>query len=263
MRSSTEGGTPTGQPLIRFSGAVLGYRGHAALPPLDLDLGSGDFLGLVGPNGSGKTTILRAMMGLLKPLDGTVSLPPRDQIRVGYVPQRKALESGWPLLVRDVVMMGLLDRVGLLHRPRGDHREEALRAMETVGIMDLAETPFDALSGGQKQRTLIARALAGRPSILLLDEPTAGMDLPSTRAILSVLEELHAAGITVVLVTHHLNDVANTTSRVGLLGSDGIHVGPNREMLTSKRLSELYGVPVEVIRMEGGIVISERGTHGA
>jgi ABC-type Mn2+/Zn2+ transport system ATPase subunit len=248
-------GAPT---LIRLRRAVLGYGGRPALPPLDLELREGDFLGLVGPNGSGKTTILRAMMGLLEPLSGTVTYAKADDLRFGYVPQRKALDSGWPLRTLDVVMMGLLDQVGFLRRPGREHRRQALKAMEATAIGELADVAFDALSGGQKQRALIARALAGRPSVLLLDEPTAGMDLPSTRAILSVLEDLHRRGITVVLVTHQLGDVANTTRRVGLLGKDGMHVGPNREMLTSERLTALYGVPVKVFDLEGRLVVAER-----
>ncbi|MEX0843083.1 MAG: metal ABC transporter ATP-binding protein [Gemmatimonadota bacterium] len=248
-------------PLISFRGAVLGYHGRPILPPLDVEILEGDFLGLVGPNGSGKTTILRAMMGLVNPLEGSVSLNAADRIRFGYVPQRKALDSGWPLRAIDVVMMGLLDRVGILRRPSGEHRQEAARAMEATDILDLAEVSFDALSGGQKQRTLIARALAGRPSVLLLDEPTAGMDFPSTQAILSVLDELHAGGITIVMVTHQLNEVANTTRRVGLLGPEGIHVGPNRDVLTSERLSGLYGVPVNVVELAGDVVILQGGRH--
>jgi manganese/zinc/iron transport system ATP- binding protein len=253
-RSNAEG-TRT---LIRFRRAVLGYDGRPALPPVDLELFEGDFLGLVGPNGSGKTTILRAMMGLLKPMDGTVTFENAERLRFGYVPQRKSLDSGWPLRALDVVMMGLQDRIGFFRRPGSEHRCQALQAMEATGIEELAAVHFDALSGGQKQRTLIARALAGGPSVLLLDEPTAGMDLPSTRATLSVLRDLHRKGITVVLVTHQLGDVANTTRRVGLLSEDGVLVGPNWDMLTSERLTALYGVPVRVFELNGHLVIAEQ-----
>ena len=248
--------------LIRLRNASLGYGGRPVLPPVDLTVRRGDFLGLVGPNGSGKTTILRAVMGLLQPLSGHVSRNDPD-VRFGYVPQRKSLDGGWPLRTVDVVMMGLFDRVGLLRRPTDLHRAEATEAMEAAGIRELAAVPFNSLSGGQKQRTLMARALVGRPSLLLLDEPTAGMDLPGTRGILSTMQRIHRDGATIVFVTHQLNHVANTTDHVALLGDEGLQVGENREVLTSPNLSALYGEPVEVAEVRGRIVILEAGAPGA
>jgi len=242
-------------PLIRLRGASLGYGGRPLLPPIDLELRRGEFLALVGPNGSGKTTVLRALLGLIRPISGTVEqVPPLE--RVGYVPQRKTLDTGWPLRTLDVVQMGLFDRVGLLRQPGPEHRAEALRALASVGLEEVAERRYDALSGGQKQRVLIARALAGRPSVLMLDEPTAGMDLPSTGSILSLLARLHREGLTVILVTHQLNEVANTTERVALLTKHGLRVGTNREILTAENLTALFGVPVRRIDVNGDILIT-------
>ena len=248
--------------LIRLRNASLGYSGRPVLPPVDLTVRRGDFLGLVGPNGSGKTTILRAILGLLRPLSGRISQGD-PHVRFGYVPQRKELNGGWPLRTVDVVMMGLFDRIGMLRRPTDLHRAEAAEAMEAAGIANLAEAPFDSLSGGQKQRTLMARALVGHPSLLVLDEPTAGMDLPGSRGILATMKRIHLEGVTIVFVTHQLNDVANTTTHVALLGDEGLQVGPNREVLTSPNLSALYGEPVEVAEVRGRIVILEAGAPGA
>jgi manganese/zinc/iron transport system ATP- binding protein len=224
------------------------------LPRVDLDLPRGDFLGLVGPNGSGKTTILRAMLGLIAPLSGTVDRPVPD-LRFGYVPQRKTLDDVWPLRTRDVVIMGLYHRMGLFRRPRAREREAALEALEAVGMGPFADHPFDALSGGQKQRTLIARALVTAPDILFLDEPTAGMDLPGAEAVLGLLRRLHRTGMTLVLVSHLLNEVVGTAVRVGLVGADGLHVGPTREVVTDAHLSRLYGVPVHVVPVDGRLLV--------
>jgi ABC-type Mn2+/Zn2+ transport system ATPase subunit len=247
--------------LIVMKGAVLGYHGRPVLPPVDLDIRPGDFLGLVGPNGSGKTTVLRAMLGLLAPLSGSVTRS-NAGLRFGYVPQRKALDGGWPLRVEDVVLMGLMDRVGFIRRPGEGHRAAAREALAAVGVEELAKQPFDALSGGQKQRTLIARALAGRPTVLLLDEPTAGMDLPGTRSILSLLRRLHRDGLTIVLVTHQLNEVANTARRVALFTGEGLEVGPVSEVLTPEALTRLYGVPVRTARVDGSLIILEGDAAG-
>jgi ABC-type Mn2+/Zn2+ transport system ATPase subunit len=249
-------------PLVQLRRASLGYGGKPVLPPLDLDLLRGDFLGLVGPNGSGKTTILRAILGLIEPLSGSV-VRTDPRLRFGYVPQRKALDAGWPFRTMDVVLMGLLDRVGLLRRPGPEHRTAALEALERVGIRELAGDSFDTLSGGQRQRTLIARALAGRPNALLLDEPTAGMDLPGTRAILSLLRRFHGEGLTILLVTHRLNEVANTARRVAVLMADGLRVGPTREILDPEVLSQLYGVQVRAVEVGGRTVILEDEARNA
>jgi ABC-type Mn2+/Zn2+ transport system ATPase subunit len=248
-------------PLLSLRGAVLGYGGRPVLAPVDLEVHAGEFLGLVGPNGSGKTTVLRAMMGLLAPLSGSVTRS-NVAVRFGYVPQRKALDRGWPLRAEDIVLMGLMDRVGLLRRPGEGHRAAARRALAAVGVEELAKRPFDALSGGQKQRTLIARALAGRPSVLLLDEPTAGMDLPGTRSVLSLLRRLHRDGLTIVLVTHRLNEVANTARRVALFTEEGLEVGPVQEVLTPTSLTRLYGVPVRTALVEGSLIILEGDADG-
>jgi ABC-type Mn2+/Zn2+ transport system ATPase subunit len=245
-------------PLVTFDRATLGYGRRAVLTDLTFDIPEGDFLGLVGPNGAGKTTILRAILGSLDPMAGTVTRDPG--LRFGYVPQRDQVDYGFPLKVIDVVMMGRYDRIGLGRRPRATDRQAACAALEHVGILDLAERPLNALSGGQKQRTLIARALVGQPNMLVLDEPTNGMDLVATTQILGLVRELHERDeITVLMVSHALNEVANYVERIALVLEGKFRIGPVDQIMTEQTLSEMYGIPVDVDSFNGHrIVLASR-----
>jgi ABC-type Mn2+/Zn2+ transport system ATPase subunit len=243
--------------LVTFADAALGYGRRTVLSGLSFSVAEGDFLGLVGPNGAGKTTVLRAILGTLKPLSGTVS---RAQgLRFGYVPQRDQVDYNFPLRVLDVVMMGRYDRIGLGRRPGADDRRRAMAALEHVGIPDLAERQLKDLSGGQKQRTLIARALVGEPNVLVLDEPTNGMDLVSTTQILGLVRELHERdGLTVIMVSHALNEVANYVERIALVVGGGFRIGAVDEIMTVPVLSEMYGIPVEVDSFNGHRIVLAR-----
>ncbi|HEX6632167.1 MAG TPA: metal ABC transporter ATP-binding protein [Gemmatimonadaceae bacterium] len=249
-------------PLVTFDRATLGYGHRAVLTDLTFDIPEGDFLGLVGPNGAGKTTILRAILGTLAPLGGTVST--RPGLRFGYVPQRDSVEYNFPLKVIDVVMMGRYDRIGLGRRPRGEDRDRAFQALEHVGIADLSERALTALSGGQKQRALIARALVGQPTILVLDEPTNGMDLVSTTQILGLVRELHERdALTVLMVSHALNEVASYVERIALVLEGAFRIGRVGEILTEATLTEMYGIPVDVDTVNGHrIVVARRERAG-
>jgi ABC-type Mn2+/Zn2+ transport system ATPase subunit len=244
--------------LISFEGATLGYGRRTVLSNLTFDIPHGDFLGLVGPNGAGKTTILRAILGSLEPLAGRVVIAPG--LRFGYVPQRDSVDYNFPLKVIDVVMMGRYDRIGLAKRPTAEDRRLACESLEHVGILNLAEQPLTALSGGQKQRTLIARALVGKPTVLVLDEPTNGMDLVSTTQILGLVRELHERdNLTVLMVSHALNEVANYVERIALVVERGFRIGTVAEIMTEKTLTDMYGIPVEVDEMHGHrIVVAKR-----
>jgi ABC-type Mn2+/Zn2+ transport system ATPase subunit len=244
-------------PLVKFDHATLGYGGRVVLSDLAFDIPPGDFLGLVGPNGAGKTTILRAILGTLKPMSGTVTIAPG--LRFGYVPQRDSVDYNFPLKVIDVVLMGRYDRIGVGRRPSKDDRGRALDALDHVGIAALAERQLSALSGGQKQRTLIARALVGEPNILVLDEPTNGMDLVSTTQILSLVRELHERdNITVLMVSHALNEVANYVERIALTLEGSFRIGNVDEIMNEQVLSGMYGIPVEVDRFNGHRIVVAR-----
>jgi len=248
--------------LVSFENATLGYGRRVVLSDLNFSISEGDFLGMVGPNGAGKTTILRAILRTLEPLSGTITHAPN--IRFGYVPQRDQVDYNFPLTVVDVVLMGRYDRIGLGRRPGTRDRELACKALDHVGILDLADHSLHLLSGGQKQRTLIARALVGDPNVLVLDEPTSGMDLVSTTQILGLVRELHERNnLTVLMVSHALNEVANYVERIALVMNGGFHIGPVDEIMTQPVLSAMYGIPVEVDSFNGHrIVVARReGIH--
>jgi manganese/zinc/iron transport system ATP- binding protein len=248
--------------LVTFTRATLGYGRRAVLSELSFAVHEGDFLGLVGPNGAGKTTVLRAILGTLQPLSGTVARA--AGLRFGYVPQRDQVDYNFPLEVLDVVLMGRYDRIGLGRRPGKDDRARAMAALEHVGIADLARRQLRDLSGGQKQRALIARALVGEPNVLVLDEPTNGMDLVSTTQILGLVRELHERdGLTVIMVSHALNEVANYVERIALVVGGGFRIGSVDEIMTEPVLSEMYGIPVEVDSFDGHrIVLARRFAPG-
>jgi ABC-type Mn2+/Zn2+ transport system ATPase subunit len=247
--------------LVSFADVTLGYGNRAVLSGVTLDIPRGDFLGLVGPNGSGKTTLLRGLLGTLPALAGSITIGP--DVRFGYVPQREQIDVRYPLTVLDVVMMGRYRRLGLMRRPGPADRKAAHEALEHVGIGSLAEKRLADLSGGQRQRALIARALVGDPTVLVLDEPTSGLDLVATTQILGLVRDLHERqGLTVLMVSHALNEVANYVARLALLAEGRLRMGPVDEVLTESALSGLYGIPVEVASFEGHRIVLARHHRG-
>jgi ABC-type Mn2+/Zn2+ transport system ATPase subunit len=169
------------------------------------------------------------------------------------------VDYNFPLKVVDVVLMGRYDRIGLGRRPTKKDRELACQALDHVGILNLAEQPLNALSGGQKQRALIARALVGEPTVLVLDEPTNGMDLVSTTQILGLVRELHERDkLTVLMVSHALNEVANYVRRIALVVERGFRLGTVSEIMTEQTLTDMYGIPVDVDEMHGHRIVVAR-----
>ena len=238
--------------LITFEGATLGYGKHIVLRDLSFEIREGDYLGLVGPNGAGKTTVLRALLGIHPPLSGTVRRIPG--IRFGYVPQRDQLNLSYPLSVADVVRMGRPPRGG--RQGRREDREAADRALEQVGLSALAGRRLNNLSGGEKQRMLLARALVSNPTVLVLDEPTNGMDLGATTQILSLVRELREQQrLTVIFVSHALNEVANAVERIALVVGGKFRLGATRDVLTAEILSAMYGITVDVEHIGGRHIV--------
>jgi len=191
--------------LVELRDVSLGYDGFAVLEHVSLVVERADFLALLGPNGAGKTTLLRGILGLIPVLAGRIEYGfDRATSPPGYVPQRDALDPIFPLSVFEVVLMGTYAKLPPLRHVGRALRRMAADCLAQVGLDDLAEQPFWALSGGQKQRVLIARALAVQPEVLILDEPTAGVDAQAEAAIIDLLSHLNRErGLTVVLVTHH------------------------------------------------------------
>jgi ABC-type Mn2+/Zn2+ transport system ATPase subunit len=200
--------------LLRLRDVSLGYGRRPILEHVDLELAAGEFVALLGPNGAGKTTLLRGIVGLLPVLTGAIDYEfDRATSPLGYVPQREVLDPTFPLTVREVVLMGTYASMAPLRRAGRAERRRAAEALDLVGLGAIAEERFASLSGGQTQRVLIARALAAQPGLLILDEPTAGVDAEATAAIMTVLTRLNRdQSMTVLLVTHHvrvLRGVAN------------------------------------------------------
>jgi ABC-type Mn2+/Zn2+ transport system ATPase subunit len=252
--------------LIKFTDATLGYGSRVILRGITFAVESGEYFGIVGPNGAGKTTLVRAILGILRPQSGSVAVahPDGRPVRFGYVPQRDTVDYVLPYTAREVVMMGRYRQMGLIRRPGAADREAVEKSLSHVSLESMAGRPFKDLSGGQKQRTLIARALASGPDLLLLDEPTNGMDLASRIAILDLIRDLHREGtLTVVLVSHLLDDVANYVSRLAMVERDVFSVGSVDEVLTGENLSAIYKMPVEVRRIEGQTIILTGGGHGS
>jgi ABC-type Mn2+/Zn2+ transport system ATPase subunit len=251
--------------LIEFRKATLGYGRKVVLRDISFTILDGDYFGLVGPNGAGKTTILRAILGGLKPLNGEVVLHPGNNrpLTFGYVPQRDSIDEILPYTVEEVVAMGRYRGIGLLRRVSAADRQAVARALEHVAIGNLRDRPFKDLSGGQKQRALIARALASDPQILILDEPTNGMDLSSRISILDLIKQLHDDdALTIIMVSHLLDDVANHVQRIALVEPGVFLVGDVDKVLTGANLSAMYHLPVRVDHLHGSTVILTGGGHG-
>ncbi|HVR11308.1 MAG TPA: metal ABC transporter ATP-binding protein, partial [Thermoanaerobaculia bacterium] len=200
--------------MIEIRGVTFGYRREAVVENVDLAIGKRDFLALVGPNGGGKTTLLKLMLGFFPPWRGeVVRRLSRRRGAIGYVPQFSSFDRDFPLRVESLVLMGRLGTSGLFLPYRRDDRRRAAQALAILRLSALARLPIGELSGGEVQRVLIARALAGDPEILLLDEPTSSVDPESREVLADVLSELNAR-IPVVVVTHDISSLARQVTRV-------------------------------------------------
>ncbi len=231
------------------------YSETPALKAINLDIEDGEFLGLIGPNGSGKTTLIKVILGLLKPDRGRVTVfgsPPdrlgRARSLIGYVPQRNQSDWSFPVSVLDVVLMGRYGRIGLFRRPSSADEEIALRSLEAVQMREYARRHLAQLSGGQQQRVMIARALAGEPRLLLLDEPAAGVDIHAEEQFYELLRELKEKhGLTIVVVTHDIAVVSSHVEKLACLNQTlYIHASPE-EVLTAGTLQKVYGCEVELL----------------
>ena len=231
----------------------FGYNRHAVLQGVSFDVHRGEILGIVGPNGCGKTTLLRTILGLLKPLHGQVER--QAGLTISYMPQRERIDTILPVTALDVVLMGRAARAGPFQRIRHADRDAALRALAPLGAEPLSQQLFRNLSGGQQRRVLLAQALAAdRTDVLVLDEPTAGMDAASEAAVLEFLRDLNRTrGVTILLVTHMLPIVLNLATSIMLLGTHTVLHGTVDDVLREDRLSALYGVPVHL-----GVVAGQR-----
>jgi ABC-type Mn2+/Zn2+ transport system ATPase subunit len=238
--------------LVSLEGVTVAYGERPVLDAVDLEIRPGDLIGVVGPSGSGKTTLLRALMGSVRPAGGRVAR--RDGLAVGYVPQIETVNWHFPVTVEQVVLMARAQGLRPPWASRAE-RAEAHRLLERLGIGDLGSRHILELSGGQQQRVFIARALMRRPELLLLDEPTSGVDLKTRHDVLHLLAELNLDGLAVVLTTHDLNGVATHLPRLACLNRQLVAIGAPFEVLRPDVLERTYGAPLEVLEHAGLLLV--------
>lgn len=234
---------------IHIENVSFSFNGYLVLEEVTFDVREGDFLGVIGPNGSGKTTLLRVILGLLHPETGHVEvfgLPVRQARRmIGYVPQHAQMDRLFPITVMDVVLMGRLARTRLLGGYRREDRRAAEEALQVVEIGDLAGRRISALSGGQRQRVLIARALAGRPRLLFLDEPTSSVDSRVEEGFYELLKKLNET-VTIILVSHDLGFISAYVNRIACVNRRVV-VHYTHE-ITEDFLNQTYQRPVKMVK---------------
>ncbi len=243
------------QPLVRVEGVTCAYAGRPVLVDADVAVASGAFTGVVGPSGSGKTTLLRAMLGTVTPVAGRVWR--RPGLTIGYVPQVETVNWSFPVTVAETVLMAR-HRGRVLPWAGPDERRKVSSVLERLGIGDLGGRHIRDLSGGQQQRVFIARALVSDPQLLLLDEPTGGVDVRTRHEVLHLLADLNADGLAIVLTTHDLNGIAAHLPSLVCLNTEITGQGTAEEVLTPAVLERTYGAPMDVLEHGGMRVVVDR-----
>lgn len=234
--------------VIELSHISAGYDGKEALHDVSLKVFENDFLGVIGPNGGGKTTLVKIMLGLLKPYKGEIKFyrggHAVKSLRTGYLPQQNLLDTQFPITVRDVVLSGLLGQRHILYHYRRSDRERAAEVLRELELTDLASRPIGDLSGGQRQRVLIGRALAPRPEVLILDEPNTYIDRPGEENLYRLLEQINSR-CAIVLVSHDVGTVLQKVSNIACVNRT-LHYHAASEV-TENELSEAFGCPFQLI----------------
>lgn len=243
---------------------TVAYHRRPVLWDIDYDAPRGKLVAIIGPNGSGKTTLMKAALGLVPKISGDVHFfgaPYEDQrYRVGYVPQRGSVDWDFPINALQVAAMGLYRKIGWFRPVTRRYRAAALESLERVGMADLAKRQISQLSGGQQQRVFLARALAQDADLYLMDEPFAGVDAATERAIVAILRELREAGKTALVVHHDLQTVSEYFDHVLLLNMRLVAAGPTSEVFTADNLRRTYGGKLALLDQVGHqFTMSERG----
>ncbi|MEI6206505.1 MAG: ABC transporter ATP-binding protein [Desulfuromonadales bacterium] len=251
-------------PLVDVCNISFSYssdKAHSIFRDVSFSIKQGDIFCILGPNGTGKTTLLKCVGNVIQGWSGTVNLDGRDisilktsevARGIGYVPQNQA--PSFPFLVRDIVVMGRAPHLNVFSSPSKNDRDIACDAMEMVGILPLAERPCTMLSGGEWQLTLIARALAQEPRVMILDEPASHLDLGNQLRILRVVKSLAESGIGIVMATHFPDHAFIVATETAIMNHGIIaHRGPPEEVITDRNMRETYGVDVKVIQVGEGV----------
>ncbi|NLE43527.1 MAG: ABC transporter ATP-binding protein [Chloroflexi bacterium] len=237
-----------GDEMISLQHVWAGYGDQTVLEDITLSVREGDFIGIIGPNGGGKTTLLKVLLGLITPRRGTVRVMGQSVEKgrryIGYVPQLVESDRDFPICVRDVVRMGRLSSRGLLKNYQHEDDVAVINALQSVDMLDLQNKPFGELSGGQRQRGFIARALVGNPRVLLLDEPTASVDSRVSANVYELLYHLNER-VTIVMVSHDLSAISAYVKSVGCLNRRLFYHGDKN--VTPDMLEASYHCPVDLI----------------
>jgi zinc/manganese transport system ATP-binding protein len=249
-------------------GAAMRVGGRTLWSGVDLDVGAGEFVAVLGPNGVGKSTLIKVLLGLMTPAAGeirTLGVPPgRAGHGVGYLPQRRSFDASMRIRGTDIVRLGWdghhwglpLPGKGRFGSHRHATRERIAEVIELVGASGYAHRPIGQCSGGEQQRLLIAQALVRRPRLLLLDEPLDSLDLPNQAAVAALIGQIcRQEKVSVVMVAHDVNPILTHLDRVVYLAEGGAVAGTPQEVITSETLSRLYGTPIEVLRTSDGRLV--------
>jgi zinc transport system ATP-binding protein len=234
--------------IIELDRVCFFYTSEEVIKDVSLEIHKGDYVGIVGPNGGGKTTLLKLMLGILQPHDGSIKLfgkeirEFREWSRIGYVPQKTYLEMNLPVTVEELVSMGRYGKRGLFHFSTREDKEKTINALEQVGMLDYKSRQVSDLSSGQQQRVFIARALASEPEVIFLDEPTVGVDVKTQKQFYALLRKLNKElDLTLVLVSHELDVVAHESTELGYINRTLEYYGNPDEFLKGAYFHELIG----------------------
>jgi ABC-type Mn2+/Zn2+ transport system ATPase subunit len=244
--------TGVGPILLSLDRVTVGYDAQPVLRDVTFHVHADQFTGIVGPSGAGKTTLLRTVLGTLRPNRGTVTREP--SLRIAYVPQLETVNWNFPVTVFECVLMARTDARQLPRASKTD-RAEVGATLERLGIADLAGRHIRELSGGQQQRMFLARALLSKPQLLVLDEPTSGVDITTRHDMLHLLAELHEDGISIVLTTHDLNGMAAHLPHLVTVNGRIVAEGTPRDVITPDVLERTFGARLEVLEHLGMPVV--------
>ncbi len=249
--------------ILKFSNLVIGYDRALNKKPFNAEIPRGAFVGIIGPNGIGKTTLIKTILGMIKPLKGEIHINVDSNIRdaIGYVPQRIYFDPKIPFFVYDVIKQGLFSKVGFFKSLK--HYEHLIYdTAKKVGILHKINEPFGHLSGGEKQRVLIARAIIKKPKILLLDEPTSALDVRAKHGIVNLLGELNKRdGITIFMITHDLNELYPHVTHAIFLSEKEFVFGEIDNVVNEKILSQIYKAKVDIVNVGNKKCIIVSDTH--
>ena len=254
------------RPIVELNRVTFGFGAEPVLEDISLHLHPGQFAALVGPSGAGKTSLLKLILGVLQPTHGEIcingeALDGRPAPRIGYVPQLEAVDWNFPVTVEQAVLMGRTQKSGIWPWPSRKDKERLHAILEQLGIADLAGRHIRDLSGGQQQRVFLARALAAEPELLVLDEPTTGVDMHTAENILRMLASLNRQGMTILITTHDLNTAAAHLPWVICINRRVVAQGTPEDIFTVEVLNETYHGDMLVMRQDGMLFVQQK-PHG-